>query len=132
MYSPSKRPRSLIPTSNQGIDNQTQSQSTPVNKRVKHDDDSFLHSNNTSSIISPSQSDNIFSPPRLTAHYNDISSPSPHAVKSLDDKSLLHLKGKVFNDPIHQNIYLDHVIVRIMDTPQFQRLMSLKQLGMTD
>ncbi|XP_053386805.1 deoxynucleoside triphosphate triphosphohydrolase SAMHD1-like [Mercenaria mercenaria] len=37
--------------------------------------------------------------------------------------------GKVFNDPIHGNIELHPLCVRIVDTPQFQRLRFIKQLG---
>jgi deoxynucleoside triphosphate triphosphohydrolase SAMHD1 len=36
---------------------------------------------------------------------------------------------KIFNDPIHHSIQLDDLTVKIMDTPQFQRLGKLKQLG---
>ncbi|XP_053387221.1 deoxynucleoside triphosphate triphosphohydrolase SAMHD1-like [Mercenaria mercenaria] len=36
---------------------------------------------------------------------------------------------KVFNDPIHGNIELHPLCVRIVDTPQFQRLRFIKQLG---
>ncbi|XP_014669969.1 PREDICTED: deoxynucleoside triphosphate triphosphohydrolase SAMHD1-like isoform X2 [Priapulus caudatus] len=38
---------------------------------------------------------------------------------------------KVFNDPIHGHIELHPVCVKIIDTPQFQRLRHLKQLGGT-
>ncbi|XP_027861957.1 deoxynucleoside triphosphate triphosphohydrolase SAMHD1-like [Xiphophorus couchianus] len=38
---------------------------------------------------------------------------------------------KVFNDPIHGTIELDPILVKIIDTPQFQRLRNLKQLGGT-
>ncbi|MCJ8731126.1 hypothetical protein PDJAM_G00195600, partial [Pangasius djambal] len=36
---------------------------------------------------------------------------------------------KVFNDPIHGHIELHPLLVRIIDTPQFQRLRNIKQLG---
>uniref|UniRef100_UPI00398EA516 deoxynucleoside triphosphate triphosphohydrolase SAMHD1-like n=1 Tax=Pristiophorus japonicus TaxID=55135 RepID=UPI00398EA516 len=39
--------------------------------------------------------------------------------------------AKVFNDPIHGNIEMDPLLVRIIDTPQFQRLRNIKQLGGT-
>ncbi|XP_023186967.1 deoxynucleoside triphosphate triphosphohydrolase SAMHD1-like isoform X2 [Xiphophorus maculatus] len=39
--------------------------------------------------------------------------------------------SKVFNDPIHGNIELHPILVKIIDTPQFQRLRNLKQLGGT-
>jgi hypothetical protein len=38
-------------------------------------------------------------------------------------------KYKIFNDPIHGHIELDPLCVRIVDTPQFQRLRYIKQLG---
>ncbi|CAG5125643.1 unnamed protein product, partial [Candidula unifasciata] len=37
---------------------------------------------------------------------------------------------KIFNDPIHGNILLNPVCLAIIDTPQFQRLRYLKQLGL--
>ncbi|XP_036386415.1 deoxynucleoside triphosphate triphosphohydrolase SAMHD1-like [Megalops cyprinoides] len=37
--------------------------------------------------------------------------------------------GKVFNDPIHGHIEMHPLLVRIIDTPQFQRLRNIKQLG---
>ncbi|KAM3921816.1 deoxynucleoside triphosphate triphosphohydrolase SAMHD1 isoform 2-T2 [Leptodactylus fuscus] len=36
---------------------------------------------------------------------------------------------KVFNDPIHGHIELHPLLVHIIDTPQFQRLRYIKQLG---
>ncbi|XP_070600999.1 deoxynucleoside triphosphate triphosphohydrolase SAMHD1 isoform X2 [Erythrolamprus reginae] len=38
---------------------------------------------------------------------------------------------KVFNDPIHGHIEMHPLLVRIIDTPQFQRLRYIKQLGGT-
>ncbi|XP_076110419.1 deoxynucleoside triphosphate triphosphohydrolase SAMHD1-like [Mytilus galloprovincialis] len=37
--------------------------------------------------------------------------------------------SKIFNDPIHGTIMLDPLLVKIIDTPQFQRLRNIKQLG---
>ncbi|XP_074536691.1 deoxynucleoside triphosphate triphosphohydrolase SAMHD1-like [Halichoeres trimaculatus] len=37
--------------------------------------------------------------------------------------------GKVFNDPIHGHIELHPLLIAIIDTPQFQRLRNIKQLG---
>ncbi|XP_070766298.1 deoxynucleoside triphosphate triphosphohydrolase SAMHD1-like [Enoplosus armatus] len=39
--------------------------------------------------------------------------------------------NKVFNDPIHGHVELHPLLIRIIDTPQFQRLRNLKQLGGT-
>ncbi|XP_035381843.1 deoxynucleoside triphosphate triphosphohydrolase SAMHD1-like [Electrophorus electricus] len=36
---------------------------------------------------------------------------------------------KVFNDPIHGHIQLHPLLVKIIDTPHFQRLRNIKQLG---
>ncbi|EFJ43683.1 hypothetical protein VOLCADRAFT_106690 [Volvox carteri f. nagariensis] len=40
-------------------------------------------------------------------------------------------KGKVFSDPVHGTFRLDPINVAIIDTPQFQRLRDLHQLGLT-
>ncbi|XP_059907983.1 deoxynucleoside triphosphate triphosphohydrolase SAMHD1-like isoform X2 [Gadus macrocephalus] len=37
--------------------------------------------------------------------------------------------NKVFNDPIHGHIELEPLLVKIINTPQFQRLKNIKQLG---
>ncbi|KAF8926125.1 SAM domain and HD [Haplosporangium bisporale] len=36
---------------------------------------------------------------------------------------------KYINDPIHGHVLLDHTVLSYIDTPQFQRLRDLKQLG---
>lgn len=38
---------------------------------------------------------------------------------------------QVFNDPIHGHVELHPLLIRIIDTPQFQRLRYIKQLGGT-
>ncbi|XP_070825444.1 deoxynucleoside triphosphate triphosphohydrolase SAMHD1-like [Chaetodon trifascialis] len=40
-------------------------------------------------------------------------------------------RSKVFNDPIHGHVELHPLLIKIIDTPQFQRLRNLKQLGGT-
>uniref|UniRef100_A0A7N6AY99 Deoxynucleoside triphosphate triphosphohydrolase SAMHD1 n=1 Tax=Anabas testudineus TaxID=64144 RepID=A0A7N6AY99_ANATE len=37
--------------------------------------------------------------------------------------------SKVFNDPIHGHVELHPLLIKIIDTPQFQRLRYIKQLG---
>ena len=37
--------------------------------------------------------------------------------------------GKVINDPVHGHIQLPDYCMEVVDTPQFQRLRELKQLG---
>lgn len=39
--------------------------------------------------------------------------------------------GKVFNDNIHGHISLHPLCVMMIDTPEFQRLRNIKQLGTT-
>lgn len=38
-------------------------------------------------------------------------------------------QGKYINDPIHGHIHLPRYVVECMDTPQFQRLRDLRQMG---
>ena len=38
---------------------------------------------------------------------------------------------KIFNDPIHGHIEMTDIDVRIIDTPQFQRLRDLHQMGVS-
>ena len=40
-------------------------------------------------------------------------------------------RNKIINDPIHGHIMLDDLCLSIIDTPEFQRLRDLKQLGST-
>ncbi|KAG2489102.1 hypothetical protein HYH03_012328 [Edaphochlamys debaryana] len=39
--------------------------------------------------------------------------------------------GKIFSDPVHGTFRLDPINVAVVDTPQFQRLRDLHQLGLT-
>lgn len=47
-------------------------------------------------------------------------------------RKLWHIEAdshKVFNDPIHGHVELHPLLIKIIDTPQFQRLRNIKQLG---
>ena len=44
---------------------------------------------------------------------------------------LLAVSGKLFNDAVHEHFALPALCCRIVDTPEFQRLRELKQLGGT-
>uniref|UniRef100_A0A8C5A591 HD domain-containing protein n=1 Tax=Gadus morhua TaxID=8049 RepID=A0A8C5A591_GADMO len=52
-----------------------------------------------------------------------------HANLKLFVYTLSGFSINVFNDPIHGHIELHPLLVKIMDTPQFQRLRNIKQLG---
>ena len=47
------------------------------------------------------------------------------------DLTRCHTTTQIFNDPVHGHFRLDPVSRKIYDTPQFQRLGDLKQLGCT-
>jgi HD superfamily phosphohydrolase len=40
-----------------------------------------------------------------------------------------HERFKVIGDPIHHMITVDDAVLQVIDTPEFQRLRDLKQLG---
>jgi HD superfamily phosphohydrolase len=48
-----------------------------------------------------------------------------------DDSVMNRTRPKVINDPIHGHFELSSLAVQIIDTPEFQRLRRLKQLGTT-
>ncbi|RMF90471.1 MAG: HD domain-containing protein [Methanobacteriota archaeon] len=41
-------------------------------------------------------------------------------------------KAKVIRDPVHKDIFLSELEMRLVDTPEFQRLRRIKQLGVTN
>ncbi|XP_068118219.1 deoxynucleoside triphosphate triphosphohydrolase SAMHD1-like [Hyperolius riggenbachi] len=67
--------------------------------------------------------------PRAVAHIlkEFIHHPFPSAVGQSENVS--SSCKKIINDPIHGHIELHPLLVRIIDTPQFQRLRYIKQLG---
>ncbi|XP_051887666.1 deoxynucleoside triphosphate triphosphohydrolase SAMHD1-like [Pristis pectinata] len=54
-----------------------------------------------------------------------------HLLNCIDKLWQSPIEAKVFNDPIHGHIEMHPLLVRIIDTPQFQRLRFIKQLGGT-
>ncbi|XP_075902012.1 deoxynucleoside triphosphate triphosphohydrolase SAMHD1 [Nelusetta ayraudi] len=52
-------------------------------------------------------------------------------LKILHSLRKLQPTAKVFNDPIHGHMELHPLLITIIDTPQFQRLRHIKQLGGT-
>ena len=38
-------------------------------------------------------------------------------------------RGRIFNDPIHGPMEFEPLLMKIIDTPEFQRLRRIKQLG---
>nr|XP_034318872.1 deoxynucleoside triphosphate triphosphohydrolase SAMHD1 isoform X2 [Crassostrea gigas] len=61
--------------------------------------------------------------------------PGEHGPSQTPDRQStsngLQAKKKIFNDPIHGHIEIHPLCVKIIDTPQFQRLRSIKQVGGT-
>ena len=51
------------------------------------------------------------------------------AQKPPEPSNGLAAEPAVINDPIHGHIELHPLLLRIIDTPQFQRLRDIKQLG---
>uniref|UniRef100_A0A3P9IEA5 Deoxynucleoside triphosphate triphosphohydrolase SAMHD1 n=1 Tax=Oryzias latipes TaxID=8090 RepID=A0A3P9IEA5_ORYLA len=47
------------------------------------------------------------------------------------DQACCFVFFQVFNDPIHGHVELHPLLIKIIDTPQFQRLRNIKQLGGT-
>ncbi|XP_053353441.1 deoxynucleoside triphosphate triphosphohydrolase SAMHD1-like isoform X1 [Clarias gariepinus] len=52
-----------------------------------------------------------------------------HSKHQQEGYDQISTEPKVFNDLIHGHIELHPLLVRIIDTPQFQRLRNIKQLG---
>lgn len=56
---------------------------------------------------------------------------SEEDTQEAEQETLRDASGKIFNDPVHGHIKIPPLCVKIIDTPQFQRLRSIKQLGGT-
>ena len=66
----------------------------------------------------------------------DSSTPTKQSRSSTENHnntstSYTYDEYRTFQDSIHGSITLDPLVVAIIDTPQFQRLRDIKQLGMT-
>ncbi|XP_076811016.1 deoxynucleoside triphosphate triphosphohydrolase SAMHD1-like isoform X2 [Clavelina lepadiformis] len=55
---------------------------------------------------------------------------SPYFIRA-QNGGTVQLNAKCFNDPVHGHIQLHPLLVKVIDTPQFQRLRNIKQLGAT-
>uniref|UniRef100_A0A3P9LM61 Deoxynucleoside triphosphate triphosphohydrolase SAMHD1 n=1 Tax=Oryzias latipes TaxID=8090 RepID=A0A3P9LM61_ORYLA len=53
------------------------------------------------------------------------------SMSSVLDQACCFVFFQVFNDPIHGHVELHPLLIKIIDTPQFQRLRNIKQLGGT-
>jgi len=73
---------------------------------------------------------------RILSTIKESPAPTPPGSHiSFDDAALdygLVNTSKIFNDHVHANIKLEGLCLRIIDTPEFQRLHGLKQNGTTD
>lgn len=71
---------------------------------------------------------------KKTAKQNDkvdLASTSKQAKLSAGDgDDQPSMETKVFNDSVHGHIELHPLLIKIIDTPEFQRLRFIKQLGM--
>ncbi|XP_060772802.1 deoxynucleoside triphosphate triphosphohydrolase SAMHD1-like isoform X2 [Neoarius graeffei] len=119
--------------------------------RKKHGDNqaSDNHQKGTSSELPTEYKNQNFSTTMSQKHHAEDRTghevPKKHQKKIKDGKkqgdnqasdnrqkgtsSKLPTEYKVFNDPIHGHIELHPLLVKIIDTPQFQRLRYIKQLG---
>ena len=59
----------------------------------------------------------------------DESTPKKSRQNSPSESRQLFSFPKIFQDSVHGPISLDPLLVAIIDTPQFQRLRDIKQLG---
>eukprot|EP00112_Aurelia_sp_Birch-Aquarium-sp1_P010337 Seg2212.4 transcript_id=Seg2212.4/GoldUCD/mRNA.D3Y31 product="Deoxynucleoside triphosphate triphosphohydrolase SAMHD1" protein_id=Seg2212.4/GoldUCD/D3Y31 len=79
-------------------------------------------------VVQPPE-DEINSSIESTASHKSLRLQFDDDTSSGDDGIGLGTSIKVFNDPIHGHIELHPLCTKIVDTPQFQRLRDIKQLG---
>ncbi|XP_074068107.1 deoxynucleoside triphosphate triphosphohydrolase SAMHD1 [Macrotis lagotis] len=56
-------------------------------------------------------------------------SDSPKSLEEIEEQQNCNYTMKIFNDPVHGHIEFHPLLIKIIDTPQFQRLRYIKQLG---
>ncbi|KAF9313226.1 SAM domain and HD [Podila horticola] len=92
---------------------------------MDHPPSPFLVHSNGNNSNSTHQLGNFGTPPRNRYRRNSFT-----ALFGRDDSGMYEGSSeKYINDPIHGHVLLDHNVLSYIDTPQFQRLRDLKQLG---
>ncbi|CAG2234897.1 SAMHD1 [Mytilus edulis] len=66
---------------------------------------------------------------RLTEYGLKIGGDRLRVLKLIRDWTTTQHNTKIFSDPIHGHIEVHPLCIKIIDTPQFQRLRDLKQIG---
>ena len=71
----------------------------------------------------------------VNSAFTDVESPAGEFISnehfSVSQGGCVYMKGKVFGDRIHDFITIPPLLVAFIDTPEFQRLRGLRQLGST-
>ncbi|XP_067052893.1 deoxynucleoside triphosphate triphosphohydrolase SAMHD1-like isoform X2 [Acropora muricata] len=93
---------------------------TPNQKRPKQSDDDFTNREDDQEVKEGQESEICNASAIL-----EVSD----ALGSEDHSTEVYIQGKVFNDSVHGHIEVHPLCVKIIDTPQFQRLRNIKQLG---
>eukprot|EP00198_Chlamydomonas_reinhardtii_P007443 XP_001696780.1 predicted protein [Chlamydomonas reinhardtii] len=62
---------------------------------------------------------------------DDMDDQVPFSQEAMRHQRQRRRRGKIFSDPVHEIIRLDPIHVDVIDTPQYQRLRDLHQLGLT-
>lgn len=97
---------------------------TPDPKRLKQSDDDFSNREDDQegqSFIQEEQESEICNASAILER-SDPTGSEDHSPE-------VYIQGKVFNDSIHGHIEVHPLCVKIIDTPQFQRLRNINQLG---
>ena len=129
--------------SNTGIANNKPFKTEGLTTIVEESDSNFLEPTTIASGLPPLQKtpDKLLpspfaeSPLISRAQQRSVRKVNPVHLTAEDQEALLHqMRGKscIFNDPVHGNIPMDGLCLKIIDTKEFQRLRYLKQLGTCD